>query len=227
MLVISDNLNVAHRSVLEAIEKRDGGSIRELAHKVSQAGADVIDLNIGTLTRGAEEIMAWLVDEVQAVTDVQLSLDAHTVEALMAGAARAKKKPIINSYYVQSARPDDVAEHLLPFVADQGLEVILCTIDAGGPSLDPDQRGSKASELVEAALAAGIPSESILIDPVVVHLSGGATAQEHAAAVMRDSQAPEPDLRPSDQDGRRGGIPLRRRPAAAPVGHRPRRTWPC
>ena len=46
-------------------------------------------------------------------------------------------------------------------------------------------RGSKASELVESATAAGIPAESIYIDPVVVHLSGGATAQEHAAAVLQ------------------------------------------
>ncbi len=184
MLIISDNLNVAHGDVLQAIEKRDGGSIRELAHKIEVAGADVIDLNIGTLTTGADEIMGWLVDEVQQVTDIQLSLDAHTMEALEAGVERAKKKPIINSYYVQSARPDDVVPRLLPFVADKGLEVILCTIEPSGPPLDPDVRGSKASELVEAALAAGIPDESIYIDPVVVHLSGGAVAQEHAAAVL-------------------------------------------
>lgn len=184
MLIISDNLNVRYSHVAEAVEKRDGGSIRELAHKATAAGADVIDISIGSVRSGADEVMAWLVDEVQQVSDLPLSLDAHTAEAIIAGAERAKRPPMLNSYSVQSANPDAVTGTLVPYAAGKGYEIILCTIDPSGPPLDPDVRGSKASELVEAAMAAGVSSEAIYIDPVVVHLSGGATAQEHAESVL-------------------------------------------
>jgi len=183
MLVVSDNINAAYRHVRQAIEDRDAGSIRELAHKVAGAGADVIDLNIGLLAEHGENVMPWLVEQVQAVTNLQLSLDARTVEALIAGAEAAAQKPILNGYYVQSAHPEQMGGRLLPFAAEKGLEVILPTIGPMGPPLDPDDRLTLAQELVGTAQQAGLDMEQIWIDPVIIHLLGG-DAQAHAAAVL-------------------------------------------
>lgn len=182
MLIISDNLNMARGHVARAIAARDAGTIRELAHKVTAAGADVIDVNMGLVTQAAEDTMIWLVDQIQAVSDRQLSLDGHSVDALIAGAERAVKKPILNAYFVQSAHPDGMAR-LYDYAASKGLEIILPALGDGGPPLDPDRRAGKAQELVEAAMAAGVPAENIFVDPVVVHLAGG-NAQDHAAAVL-------------------------------------------
>lgn len=183
MLIVSDNLNMAHRQVAKALEARDSGSIRELAHKVTEAGADVIDVNIGTLSSGAEAAMEWLVEQVQAVSDLQLSLDARSAEAIMAGVRKAAGKPIVNAYSLQSARPEDVIAKLLPFVAENDLEVVLPAMGGSGPPLDADMRATRAQELVEAAIAAGVEPDRIYVDPVVVHLGGG-DGQQHAAAVM-------------------------------------------
>lgn len=183
MLIISDNLNMAHQQVAKAVEARDAGSIRELAHKVTEAGADVIDLNIGVLSSGAEDAMVWLVHQVQAVSDLQLSLDSRSAEAMIAGARVASKKPILNAYSLQSSRPDDVVAKLIPFVAQNDLEIVLPATGGSGPPLDADLRATRAQELVAAAIAAGVDSERIFVDPVVVHLGGG-DGQQHAAAVM-------------------------------------------
>jgi cobalamin-dependent methionine synthase I len=185
MLIVSDNLNVAHRHVAKALEARDAGSIREIAHSVALAGADVIDVNIGQVHSGAVEAIVWMVDQIQAVApDVQLSLDAHSAEVIMAGAERARRKPVINAYYVQSARPDDVVGKLIPFAAETGLELILPAMSSAGPPLDPDERAGRAQELVELALGAGIPAENLFVDPVIVHLGTG-NGQDHAAAVLQ------------------------------------------
>jgi 5-methyltetrahydrofolate corrinoid/iron sulfur protein methyltransferase len=184
MLIVSDNLNVAHRHVAKALADRDAGSIREIAHNVALAGADVIDVNVGSITSGAEEAIVWLVDQIQAVApNVQLSLDAHTAEAIIVGAERAERPPILNAYYVQSARPDDMAAKLIPYAAERGLELIIPALSSAGPPLDPDERAGRAQELVNQALGAGIEPERLFVDPVVVHLGSG-NGQDHAAAVL-------------------------------------------
>ena len=183
MLIISDNLNASRRHVLKAVESRDAASIRELAHKIAAAGADVIDVNIGSITAGGEELLPWLVDEIQAVADIQLSLDAHTAEAIIAGAERASRKPILNAYYVQSANPGDVLAKLVPYAVEHGLEIILPLLEGGEPPLDPTERAARADDLIRRVTDAGLSQDHIYLDPVVYHLGGG-DAQAHAAAVL-------------------------------------------
>jgi len=183
VLIISDNLNMAHSKVAKAVEARDSGSVRELAHKVTEAGADVIDLDIGLLTSGTEDALLWLVDQVQAVSHLQLSFNSRSAEAMIAAAQKAATKPILNAYSLQSAHPADVTGKLIPFVAENDLEIVLPAFGESGPPLDADERASLAQELVDAAVAAGVDPERIFVDPVVVHLGGG-NGQQHATAVL-------------------------------------------
>lgn len=183
MLIVSDNLNAAHRQIAQAIEARDAGSIRELAHKVTQAGADVIDLNVAPLSGGAEHALVWLVEQVQEVSQLPVSLDARSASAIIGAAERAAQKPMLNAYSLRSARPDEVTGTLIPFAAERGMEIILPAIGPLGPPLDPDERAGLAQELVDFAVATGVDPESIFVDPVVVHLGQG-NGQDHAAAIL-------------------------------------------
>jgi 5-methyltetrahydrofolate--homocysteine methyltransferase len=183
VLIISDNLNVSDSQIARALRVRDAGSVREVAHRVTEAGADVIDINLGHMKTGAEDAMGWLVDQVQAVSDLQLSLDSRSLEAMLAGARRAARPPILNPYGLMSSRPGDVIDTLIPFAAEQGLEIVLPAVGESGPSLDVDARAARAQELVGAATAAGVDSARIYVDPAVVHLGGG-DGQRHAAAVL-------------------------------------------
>lgn len=183
MLVVSDNVNVAHRHVAEAVAHRDAGSIKELAHKITECGADVIDLNLGPQAPDAVDLMPWLVEQAQSVSELQLSLDSRSAEAIIAGAERAKRKPILNAYFVASAHPGDVLGKLVPYAVQNGLEIILPTLEPSGPPVDPDERAAKAVELVDQALEAGLRHEQIFLDPVVVHLAGQ-FAQDHSLAVL-------------------------------------------
>jgi 5-methyltetrahydrofolate corrinoid/iron sulfur protein methyltransferase len=183
VLVISDNLSMSRKHVAQAVEARDAGAIQALARRIADAGADLIDVNTSAITHEPAAVMTWLVDQIQEATELRLSLDAHTVDALVAGAERAKVPPLLNAYYLQSADPGTVAGRLLPYAAANSLEVVLSMMGPSGPPLEPVDRLAHASTLVEDALAAGVAPGSIWLDPVVVHLAGG-FGQEHAAAVL-------------------------------------------
>jgi cobalamin-dependent methionine synthase I len=183
MLVVSDNLNVVYRHVAEAVEKRDAASIKELAHKITEAGADIIDVNLGPATPDAVEALPWVVEQIQQVSDLQLSLDSGSPEAIMAGVEKANKKPIINGYFVASARPEELLGSLVPYAAKNGLEIILPTLEPSGPPVDPDERAARGVELVNSALEAGLSQDQVYLDPVVIHLAGP-SAQDHSRAVL-------------------------------------------
>jgi 5-methyltetrahydrofolate corrinoid/iron sulfur protein methyltransferase len=183
MLVISDNLSISRKHVATAIEARDADAIKEEVRLITQAGADLIDVNIAAITHDPVGVMTWLVDQVQEASPLRLSLDAHTLDAVIAGAERAKVPPLLNAYYLQSSDPEALSGRLLPYAAANGLEVVLSMMGPSGPPLDPVERLAHASTLVEAALTAGIPANAIWLDPVVVHVGGG-FGQEHAAAVL-------------------------------------------
>lgn len=188
MLLISDNLNLTRAGVAEAVEMGDAGSIRELAHKVTDAGAQALDVSVAALgTSHAARSLEWLVDEIQSVTGVQLSLDAASGDAVLAGAERADRKPIINAYSVMSARPGDLTDKLLPYAGEHGLEVILPLLEGPGPPVDAERRVELAVEMVEKAEAAGVARRDIYVDPVIVHLIAD-TGQMHSAAVLQTMQ---------------------------------------
>jgi cobalamin-dependent methionine synthase I len=183
VLIIADNLSVTDVDMARAIQMRDAGSVRELAHKVTEAGADVIEINLGPMRTGAAETMVWMVDQVQAVSTLQLSLDSVSPEAIVAGAQRAGRPPLVDAFSLASSRPADLSSSILPFVAEHGLEIVLPAMAQSGPSLDPDVRATQAQGLVEEALSAGVHSSRIYVDPVVVHVGGG-DGQRHSVAVM-------------------------------------------
>lgn len=184
MLIISDNLNLDRSGVAKAVDLHDAGSIRELAHKIAAAGAQALDISVAGLAVGdSAEDLEWLVGEVQTVTEIQLSLDAGSGDAILAAAEKARSKPIINAFSVTLSRPEDVGEKLLPYAAKNGLEIILPLLGESSPPLDVDLRMELAADVVEKAETAGIPRDDIYIDPVVSYLIS-ADGQKHSAAVL-------------------------------------------
>ena len=75
MLIIGENIQIISPTVRAAIEARDAAFIQNLAKRQAQAGADFIDLNVGPQKKAGIEVVSWMVDTVQAVTDKPLSFD--------------------------------------------------------------------------------------------------------------------------------------------------------
>ncbi len=178
MKAIAENINVMSKSIGEAMKERIPEPIQALAKECTEAGADLLDINLGPARKGGPEMMEWVVKTVQEVSDLQLCLDTSNHEAMEAGIQACNKTPLLNSF---SAQPDKM-EHILPLAARYECEIIGLTMSTHIP-IDTDERIAIAYEIVAAANEAGVPNERIWIDPIILPI-GVEVGQAHAVAVQ-------------------------------------------
>ncbi|MEN6617324.1 MAG: dihydropteroate synthase [Syntrophorhabdus sp.] len=164
MFLIGENLNVMSKKLGAAFQERDAGPIQEMVRAQDEAGMDMIDLNIGPARKTGPDFMEWLVNVVQDVTDLPLSLDTSNIEAIEAGLKVARNRPLINSI---SARPERI-EALMPLAKKHNSPFIGLTLSAEGIPRDANERGLCAAEILAAAAGYGISEEDIWIDPIVL-----------------------------------------------------------
>jgi 5-methyltetrahydrofolate corrinoid/iron sulfur protein methyltransferase len=163
MKAIGENLNVINKRIGQAFKDKDAVPIREMAERVAASQVDFIDINLGPARKGGEELMTWVVETVQEVTDIPLCLDTSNVAAMTAGLKVCKKKAIMNSIM---ARPERY-EVMLPICAEYGANMIALMWGPNGMARDANERAELVTELMMAAQAHGIPMADIWVDPIV------------------------------------------------------------
>jgi len=163
MKTIGENLNVINKKIGQAFKDKNPGPIREMAEKLTAAEVDYIDINLGPARKGGEELMTWVVQTVQEVTDTPLCLDTSNIEAMHAGLKVCKHKAIMNSIM---CRPERYTK-MLPICAETGSHMIALMWGPEGLPRDENERANLCMELLMAAQAEGIPMGDIWIDPIV------------------------------------------------------------
>ncbi|MCX8110356.1 MAG: dihydropteroate synthase [Syntrophorhabdaceae bacterium] len=164
MLLIGENLNVMSKRIGEAIRQKDPEPIRKLAIAETEAGMDMLDINLGPARKDGPEIMEWVVKTVQEVTELSLSLDTTNIEAMEAGLKVHRGKALINSI---SARPERIAA-LMPLAKRYNAGFIGLTLGVEGIPRDANERGLLAAQIIAEAANYGIPEEDIWLDPIVL-----------------------------------------------------------
>jgi 5-methyltetrahydrofolate--homocysteine methyltransferase len=147
--LLAGNLEIVRREALAQVE----------------AGADVLDVNVGAAGVDEVGLLPKAVRMVMETVDVPVCIDTPDAKALAAALAVHKElapagKPLINSVNGEEASLASV----LPLVAEYGAAVIgLCMDDEGIPPT-PERRLAVAKKIVERAEAMGIPRENVVID---------------------------------------------------------------
>jgi len=167
MILIGEQLNIISQTLGPALKERDPKPIQEMAKVEAEAGMDYIDLNIGPARRGGDELMEWVVNTVQEVTDKPLSLDTTNLVAMEAGLKVCKNKVLINSISLQ---PDRL-EQGLPLAKKYDADLIGLLWGADGMPRDANERAVHAVDIVYKAGEIGIPPEKIWIDPIASPVS--------------------------------------------------------
>ena len=167
MILIGENLNIMSQTLGPAMKERNPGPIQEMAKAETEAGIDYVDLNIGPARKAGDEMMQWVVETAQAVTDKPLSLDTTNPVAMEAGLKVAKNKALINSISLQ---PDRL-EKELPFVAKYNAYMIGLLWGVEGMPRDANERAMLAVDIMYKANEAGIGNEDIWIDPILTPVS--------------------------------------------------------
>ena len=169
MKIIGENIHIMSPKVKEAIANRDAKFFQESALKQVAAGAWAVDLNVGPQKKLGHEILPWLVEAVQAVVDVPLCLDTTNLAAIEAACEIIKHQPIINS---TSAEPERLEK--VPLVAAKyNTRLIGLTMEAEGIPVSAEARVNIALEkLLPRAEEVGMPVENLIVDPLVLTVSG-------------------------------------------------------
>jgi 5-methyltetrahydrofolate corrinoid/iron sulfur protein methyltransferase len=169
MQIIGENIHIISAKVKEAIAQRDIKFFQDLAVRQIEAGANMLDLNIGPQKKAGGEIMPWLVAGVQEVVDVPLSLDTTNLEAIEGGLKIAKNQCIINSTSAEAERLEIVP----PLAKEYNAKLIALTMGKAGIPVSAEERVNIALEhLIPRAMELDMPMEDLLIDPLVLTVSG-------------------------------------------------------
>lgn len=177
MLIIGENIHIISNRVKKAIAERDAKVIQEMALEQVKAGADLLDLNIGPQKRHGVEVMEWIVETVQEVVDVPLSLDTTNVAAIEAGLKRCRRQAMINS---TSADPERL-EATMPLAAKYNAKIIALTMGKNIPPTAEDRVAIAMDVLIPKAMELGIPMEDLYLDPLVLTVKG---MQDHALETL-------------------------------------------
>jgi 5-methyltetrahydrofolate corrinoid/iron sulfur protein methyltransferase len=164
MILIGESLNVMSKTIGPAMRNRDAKPIQKMAVFQQEAGMDYIDLNIGPAKKAGSEMMTWLVETVQEVVDVPISLDTTNVEAMEAGLKAHKGQALINSI---SCRPERM-DALFPLVKKYDALFVGLLIGVDGIPRDADERAMLAAEMQAKMAEEGIEDERVFYDPIVL-----------------------------------------------------------
>lgn len=167
MILIGESINIMSKTLGPAMRERNPKPIQEMAKAEAEAGADYLDINIGPARKMGDELMAWMVNTVQEVTDLPLSLDTTNPVAMEAGLKVCKSKALINSISLQ---PDRL-EAELPLVTKYNASMIGLLWGKEGMPRDANERCMLTVDLVYKANEMGIPNEDIWIDPIASPVS--------------------------------------------------------
>jgi cobalamin-dependent methionine synthase I len=167
MILVGENINIISKTIGPALKERNPEPIHKMAKAEAAAGIDYLDLNIGPARKAGNELMSWLVNTVQEVTDKPLSLDTTNPVATEAGLKACKSRVLINSVSLQPER----LEKVLPMAKQYNADMIGLLWGVEGMPRDANERCMLAVDLIYQANQLGIPNESIWIDPIVTPVS--------------------------------------------------------
>ena len=177
MLIIAERINASRKSIAQAISAADRAFIQGEAKTQTEAGAQYIDVNAGTFVGEETEKLKWIVEAVQEVTDLPLSIDSPDPEVIRAMLPLVKKAPMINSITLEPAR----LAGILPLVVENKTKIIALCQSEQAMAETADDKVRLAGLLVERLTGAGVPLDDIHIDPLVYPLS---TNPKSAAATL-------------------------------------------
>ena len=166
--VVGERINPTGKKVFQqALRDNNIEYILKQAIDQVEAGADILDVNVGLPEINETETMVKVVKEIQGILNVPLQLDSSDADCLEAALRIYNGKPSVNSVNGE----DEKLEEILPLIKKYGASVIGLTLDKGGIPPTAEERFAIAEKIVNRALEYGIKKEDIFIDCLVLTAS--------------------------------------------------------
>ena len=166
--IIGERINpTGKKRFKQALVEKDMDYILGQATEQIEAGAEILDVNVGHPEIDEKEMMIKTVKELQSIVSVPLQIDSTKPEVIEAALRVYNGKAIVNSVNGE----DKVLDTILPIVKKYGAAVIGLALDENGIPADYKGRVEIAKKILNKALSYGIPKEDIIIDCLVLTVS--------------------------------------------------------
>ncbi len=166
--VIGERINPTGKPRLQvALAQGKLSYILERGIEQEDAGADILDVNVGVPGIDEPETMENVIKGLQSVLDLPLQIDSSDPLAIEAGLRYYNGRPIVNS--VNGSEKS--LKTILPICKKYGAAVVGLAMDDGGIPKSAKGRVEIAERILKAALALGIPREDVIIDCLTLTVS--------------------------------------------------------
>lgn len=171
--VVGERINPTGKKALQE-ELRSGSMkmVREFAIAQEQAGASVLDVNMGTNGIDEKAMMLEAIYEVTSTVDLPLCIDTSYVDVMEAALRIYPGRALINSI---SCEPEKM-EKLLPIAKKYGAMFVLLPLSQAGLPKDLQEKKDNIKKILEAAKEAGLSSKDAIVDVLVTTVGANPTA---------------------------------------------------
>jgi 5-methyltetrahydrofolate corrinoid/iron sulfur protein methyltransferase len=168
MKLIADNLRITQPAIADALKTKDPEPVRALVRAMEKNSPWAIDVNTGPLGRSPKEGMQFFIAAAESATRLPLLIDTSNPAAMKAGVQTATNRVIINGFSLEPKKQ----EQILPLAKTHDCDIVAFLLypDSRVPK-NAEERFEIALSLVEAAEAAGVDKDRLIIDPVVPPLA--------------------------------------------------------
>lgn len=166
--VIGERINPTGKKRLkQALIDEDYDYILSQAMEQIDAGAEILDVNVGVPKLDDVKMLPRVVKKLQSITDLPLQIDSGNPEAIEAALRVYNGKAIVNSVNGEEA----VMDRILPSVKKYGAAVVGLTLDEKGIPDTAEERFAIAERILTKCLEYGIPRENVIIDCLTLTVS--------------------------------------------------------
>lgn len=159
--VIGERINVSRPSPLrDEVARGLWGALRSEARRQTEAGAHVLDVNVGLPTIDQSAAMAAAIAAVEQSSPLPIAIDSDSRPVLETGLAAVTGIPLINSFTAKEA----VLRPGLELARRHGAAAVVLPIDEEGIPEDETRRVAVIRDILRIADDAGYPRSGLLID---------------------------------------------------------------
>ena len=180
--IIGERINpTGKKKFKEALENNDLDYILNEGISQVEAGADILDVNVGHSEIDEEAMMKKVVTSLQGSLGVPLQLDSTSPEILESALRIYTGKAIINSVNGE----EKSLNAILPLAKKYGAAIVGLTLDENGIPETAEERIKIAEKIINRATKVGIPKEDIIIDCLTITVSAKQSAAEITLSAMK------------------------------------------
>lgn len=181
-VIIAERINpTGRKSLAEELKQGKLDIVENDAKKQAEAGAQIIDVNVGAVGVNEVEMLPKAVKKVMEVTNKPICIDSANPKAIKAALEVYPYKALINSVNGK----EESMEEILPLVKESGCAVVCLTMDESGIKNDIESRVNVARKIIKRAEELKISRDDLVIDTLVMTASTDSNSARITLEAMR------------------------------------------